>query len=992
MNGLTRAIGVRPGEARTIALVALLFASLEAGRGFGEIGVDTLVVSRYGAGSLPYLFIGLGTASFVAALAYGAALGRLPRISLLAGLPIGAAVALVIERLLMATDHPATVPLAWLTVYAVGTIGVTIAWTMAGSVFDARQAKRLFPLCTGAAIAGSFVGTLLSGPVARAVGTPTLIVLEAILLTVVGLLVVGVSRTTTVRVPTRRGDRSIVDNLRAGFDEVVRSPLMRLVAIAYILLSILMFSVTYPFLLAASETFHSEADLATFLGLLSAAVTATSFVVSIVLANRVYSRFGVAGAALLLPLVYLAGFGLWLVTFSIATAAIVRFTQQVTQRGLSNAAWSAFYNVVPTERRAQVLAFNDGVPNQLGTILSGVLILAAGAFLVRDQVFWLGALTALVCTIVVLGIRRGYAASLLRTLRAGLGEQVLEGGPGLAALTADPAVIAALVEALKAPQPSTRRMAADLLGRTSLGRTSVDGAGAALVAAVDDDADPTVRVAALEAIRVLGGPPTAVAAAEAALFDPDARVRDAAVRTLGAVADDAALAAIPGLPGLARDPSPAVRAAMACLYGSRGPDPSSERLIAELLEDPDSEARVAGLAAVRRLRDAASIDGTRALLGDPSPRVRIAVVEALAAFPDRSDSVPAIVAVLDDDAAPVRRAAAAALAGLETTPDGVTDVLLHGSPRAQEAALLALRGHGPDVRETVIGWTIEGLERAARLRRARTVLGGAEPHATMRAQPTLHFLCDVLDTREQRVEDQTLRALVVLGAPEAGGVLRRCLRSDDPEIRAQAIEALDSTGDRRLSGALVRLLEDEVGDAQDRDAVIRALLDDDDPWIVRLTREAMAGGTEMPKTSRTLGDLETMLLLRRVPLFERLEPEDLLRIALAATEHFYPPDAAIVHEGDLGDELVVIVEGSVRVVHVEPDGSERFIHRYEAGDHIGELAVLREAPRAATVIADSDGVRGLVIGGAGLRSILLERPDAAMAMLATLAERLGTQQ
>ena len=36
-------------------------------------------------------------------------------------------------------------------------------------------------------------------------------------------------------------------------------------------------------------------------------------------------------------------------------------------------------------------------------------------------------------------------------------------------------------------------------------------------------------------------------------------------------------------------------------------------------------------------------------------------------------------------------------------------------------------------------------------------------------------------------------------------------------------------------------------------------------------------------------------------------------------------------------------------------------------------------------------MRGLVIGGAGLKAILLERPDAAMAMLATLAERLGTQ-
>ena len=147
----------------------------------------------------------------------------------------------------------------------------------------------------------------------------------------------------------------------------------------------------------------------------------------------------------------------------------------------------------------------------------------------------------------------------------------------------------------------------------------------------------------------------------------------------------------------------------------------------------------------------------------------------------------------------------------------------------------------------------------------------------------------------------------------------------------------------------------------------------------------------MPATDRTLGDVDTMMALRRVPLFECLDPEDLQRVAMTAVEHLYPPGEAIVREGDLGDTLVVIVEGSVRVVHLDPDGSERLIRRYERGDHIGELAVLREAPRAATVIAEGDGVRGLVIGGEGLRAILRERPDAAMAMLATLADRISLQ-
>ena len=97
----------------------------------------------------------------------------------------------------------------------------------------------------------------------------------------------------------------------------------------------------------------------------------------------------------------------------------------------------------------------------------------------------------------------------------------------------------------------------------------------------------------------------------------------------------------------------------------------------------------------------------------------------------------------------------------------------------------------------------------------------------------------------------------------------------------------------------------------------------------------------------------------------------------------------MVSEGEIGSELVLIVEGSVRVVHVESDGSERLLRRYEAGDHFGELAVMREAPRAATVIAETPGIRGLVIGGEGLTAILRERPDAAMAMLATLATRIS---
>jgi ATP/ADP translocase len=161
---LARAAGIRAGEGRILGLVALLFGALEAGRGFGEVGVDTLVVSRFGAGTLPYLYIALGATGLVTAIAYGAALGRVSRTPLLVGFLLGGSILLIVGRLILAGGAEAILPLIWLIAYASGTIGVTIAWTVAGSAFDARQAKRLFPLCTGAAIAGSFAGTLASRP------------------------------------------------------------------------------------------------------------------------------------------------------------------------------------------------------------------------------------------------------------------------------------------------------------------------------------------------------------------------------------------------------------------------------------------------------------------------------------------------------------------------------------------------------------------------------------------------------------------------------------------------------------------------------------------------------------------------------------------------------------------------------------------------------------------------------------------------------------
>ena len=598
MGRVLRVLAVRHDELRLVVRLAAVFATVEAARGVGEIGADTLVLGQLGPGFLPYLYVGLGLTSMGAALAFGAAVGRLPRRRLFVAVVGGGAGILAAERLLLAGGSDDVIPGVWLTVYVVGSLIGTLSWALAGWVLDARQAKRLFPLCASAAILGGFVGMIAAGPLARASGTDNLILVQALLLAVGAWLTWDVSRAG--RAPTgRHRPRSMAAELRIGFDYVRMSPLMRLVAVAYVLFAILFFSVSYPFLTEMTAAFPAEADLATALGLFSAATTAVSFLVAALFANRLFARFGIAAVALVLPVVYLAGFGVWLVRFGLATAVGFRFVQQVTQRGLSNAAWSAFYNVVPSDRRAQVLAFMDGVPGQLGIALAGLLLLAAGSLLSQTTTFVLGAVAAVALTWVVVRIRRAYADSLLRTLREGLGEQLLEGGPGLIGLGSDPKVIAALQAGLTEPNAAVRRLSLDLLGR--------------LVAS--DAAD---------AVTLL-------------LDDPAAEVRAAAIRALAAMQRPLGPDAVDRL---AQDPDPTVRAALAVVLIATTDPNRGQSLLADLIHGTDRAERVAGLDACARSGATVPSDWIADGIASRTPEVRAAAVRLLAVPPERVRRCP----------------------------------------------------------------------------------------------------------------------------------------------------------------------------------------------------------------------------------------------------------------------------------------------------------------------------------------------------------------
>jgi signal transduction histidine kinase len=85
------------------------------------------------------------------------------------------------------------------------------------------------------------------------------------------------------------------------------------------------------------------------------------------------------------------------------------------------------------------------------------------------------------------------------------------------------------------------------------------------------------------------------------------------------------------------------------------------------------------------------------------------------------------------------------------------------------------------------------------------------------------------------------------------------------------------------------------------------------------------------------------------PILMGLAEEDLEELARAAVELSCPPGTVIIQEGDEGDAVYFIVDGSVEVVKEFADGTERFLHTSGAGEPFGEMALLQEGGRTATV-------------------------------------------
>jgi CRP/FNR family transcriptional regulator, cyclic AMP receptor protein len=126
-------------------------------------------------------------------------------------------------------------------------------------------------------------------------------------------------------------------------------------------------------------------------------------------------------------------------------------------------------------------------------------------------------------------------------------------------------------------------------------------------------------------------------------------------------------------------------------------------------------------------------------------------------------------------------------------------------------------------------------------------------------------------------------------------------------------------------------------------------------------------------------------LIKKVPLFSKLSKKELGEVAHIADELDLPKGKVMAVEGDRGREFFVLLEGEADVKK-----GEMSINTMREGDFFGEIALVTQMPRTASVTASTD-VRVLVITDRDFGALLKHSPEVGRGVAEALAERIAPE-
>lgn len=127
--------------------------------------------------------------------------------------------------------------------------------------------------------------------------------------------------------------------------------------------------------------------------------------------------------------------------------------------------------------------------------------------------------------------------------------------------------------------------------------------------------------------------------------------------------------------------------------------------------------------------------------------------------------------------------------------------------------------------------------------------------------------------------------------------------------------------------------------------------------------------------------------LRRVPLFVGLTEPQFEQLAAGSARRSYPKGRTIVSEGEPSQSMYILLAGRAKVQRSDSEGKEVILAVLGSGEYFGEMSLIDDSPRSASVIT-LESCEFIAVSKDAFKAMLAQSPDMAMSVMRGLVRRL----
>lgn len=375
-------IKIKKEERSPIIILMMMFFCIVGSSILGASARDTFFLTQFDKSLLPLMFALVAGLMVLVISIYNKITAKLDLVKTIILSSIFFCITLFVIRLNL---KGFVIPLFYAWTDVIISITIFQFWLLAGEIFNARQAKRLFSFIgIGGSIAGISAGYLMR-PFVLQFGAENLLIPNIIL---IALMAIFASFLNPYRA---KKENDVKEKIKKETSKNILDPYLKSILVMVCAAAICSRIIEYQFKITAATTYSSSAQLASFFGEYYMYLNGTTLIMQLFLTGFILQRFGILGGLIIMPLGLVVGSMSFLALANLSSIFIARLFDQAFKFSIQSASNEMLWTTIPKNKARRAKPIIDSSIKSIAEGIIGLIIYAiiATNFLKDTQIYLL---------------------------------------------------------------------------------------------------------------------------------------------------------------------------------------------------------------------------------------------------------------------------------------------------------------------------------------------------------------------------------------------------------------------------------------------------------------------------------------------------------------------------------------------------------------------------------------------------------------------------